>query len=149
MHDGVAPPPLRVAVANDYELVIAGLTAVLEPFDDRVEVVDAIIIGEPVAEPVDIALYDTFGREGLADMVLRSLVDTPGVRRVAVYTLSMTPAMREAAIDSGAVGLISKRLAEWSWSMRWSGWPVGPRHRRRLRVEVGARTASGPDATAG
>ncbi len=121
---------MRVAVANDYELVIAGLAALLEPFCDRVEVADAIIVGQPLSDPVDLVLYDTFGREGLADVALRALIDTPGVRRVAVYTLSVTPDVRAAAVDVGAVGLISKRLRAPSLSTPWSGWPAGP-HRRR------------------
>ena len=33
---------VRVAIVNDYELVVVGVAALLEPFRDRVEVVEEI-----------------------------------------------------------------------------------------------------------
>ncbi|WP_431841720.1 hypothetical protein [Calidifontibacter indicus] len=34
------PPPVRIALVNDYELVVAGLARLLTPFSARVEVVE-------------------------------------------------------------------------------------------------------------
>ena len=57
---------VRVAAVNDYEIVVEGLGAVLSRYPDRLDVRELIIMGEPVDEPVDVALYDTYGRAGVA-----------------------------------------------------------------------------------
>jgi two-component system, NarL family, response regulator LiaR len=97
---------VRVAVANDYELVIAGLRAMLEPFD-RVEVVDAVIVGEPLQVPTDVVLYDTFGRPDDIGGV-QTLLDTEGVGRVAVYTGAPRAAQVANALEVGASAVLSK-----------------------------------------
>jgi DNA-binding NarL/FixJ family response regulator len=102
---------VRVAAVNDYEIVVAGLAALLAAHEDRLVVVDAIVVGGPLRAPVDVALYDTFGRAGLAGDSLRELAATPGVGRVAVFTNDLHPRMIEEARDIGARGFISKRLS--------------------------------------
>jgi DNA-binding NarL/FixJ family response regulator len=97
---------VRVAVANDYELVIAGLRAMLEPFD-RVEVVDAVIVGEPLQVPTDVVLFDTFGRPDDVGGV-QTLLDTEGVGRVAVYTGAPRAAQVANALEAGASAVLSK-----------------------------------------
>lgn len=99
---------VRVAVANDYELVIAGVRAMLEPFHDRVEVVDAIVVGEPLKAPADVVLFDTFGRPDDAVGGVKRLLDTPGVARVVLYTGAPRPTQVGAALDAGASGVLSK-----------------------------------------
>ena len=98
---------VRVAVANDYELVIAGLRAMLEPFD-RVEVVDSIVVGEAVSSPCDVVLFDTFGRSDDAVGGVKQLLDTEGIGRVALYTGAPRPAQVATALDAGASGVLSK-----------------------------------------
>src|SRR5688500_1911034 len=96
-HNGVGTPtmymgePIRVAVANDYELVIAGLAAMLQPYQHRVEVADAVLVGQPVSEPVDVVLYDTFGRVEAASDAVNELLSTGNVGQVVVYTRSPRP----------------------------------------------------------
>ena len=51
---------LRVALVNDFELILRGLEAVLGPFGDRVSVVELDVGGSPERR-VDIALFDTYG----------------------------------------------------------------------------------------
>ena len=101
---------MRVAVVNDYELIVDGMASLLGRFPDRILVVDRIIVGEPLDAPVDVALYDTYGRRGLADAALRSLVSTPLVRRVAVFSLDSNADLVETARACGAHGVISKAL---------------------------------------
>ncbi len=101
---------VRVAAVNDYELVVAGLAALLSRFPDRLLVVDAIIIGEEVAAPVDVALYDTYGREGIAAPALRALAQTPRIAHVAVFSLDLHPDLIAEARTAGAHGFISKSL---------------------------------------
>lgn len=99
---------VRAAVANDYELVIAGVRAMLEQFGDRVRVVDTVIVGEPLAEPVDVVLFDTFGRPDDAVGGVKQLLDTDGVGRVALYTGTPRPAQVNSALDAGAAAVLSK-----------------------------------------
>jgi DNA-binding NarL/FixJ family response regulator len=98
----------RVAVVNDYEVVVAGLAAILEPFSDKVELADAFTIDDPVTTPVDIALYDTFGREGLEEVQLQKLLGRSEVARVAVYSFNFDDDSVQAALDAGASGYLSK-----------------------------------------
>jgi DNA-binding NarL/FixJ family response regulator len=99
----------RVAVVNDYELVFAGVAAMLRPYTDRLEIADPISIDEPVTgPPVDLALYDTFGREGIGHRALERLLRKDKVRRVAVYTADASAASVRIALDLGVSGYLSK-----------------------------------------
>ena len=51
---------IRVALVNDDEVVVRGLDAMLRNYSHRIEVVE-LVAGKPVSQPVDVALYDTFG----------------------------------------------------------------------------------------
>ena len=53
--------PLRVAIVNDYDLVVAGVAAMLAPHHERVAVVE-LDSNLPVVSDVDVILYDTFGQ---------------------------------------------------------------------------------------
>lgn len=99
---------VRVAVANDYEVVIAGVRAMLEQFNDRVAVIDAVLVGEPLDEPVDVVLFDTFGRPDDAVGGVKRLLDTDGVGRVALYTGTPRPAQVASALEAGAAAVLSK-----------------------------------------
>jgi DNA-binding NarL/FixJ family response regulator len=103
--------PVRVAAVNDYELVVAGLARLLERFPDRVEVVETLVIGEPIEAPVDVALYDTYGRTGVSASALRTLVTMENVEAVAVFTLDLTPDFIAEGRLAGAAGFISKALS--------------------------------------
>jgi DNA-binding NarL/FixJ family response regulator len=99
-----------VAVANDYELVCAGLAAMLEQHESRVVVSEPIVIGSGVETPVDVVLYDTYGREGIATEALSTLVNTPGVGRVALYTFSPGPELVDLARRVGVAAVLPKTL---------------------------------------
>ena len=53
--------PARVAVLNDYDIVVAGVVKMLEPHSDRVAVVEAST-GPPTTGAADVVLYDTFSQ---------------------------------------------------------------------------------------
>ena len=96
---------------NDYEIVVAGLAAVLAEHADRLVVMDAVVIGEPLHAPVDVALYDTFGRVGIAADNLRLLTAMSDVGRVAVFTNDFHDQLLSEAREAGAHGFISKLLS--------------------------------------
>ena len=99
---------IRVAVVNDYEIVVAGLAAVLEPFRERVDVVE-LDTGLPVLSDVDIVLYDTFGQvEGRA-VELEDLVHDGGAR-VVVFSWNTHPDLVRSTLRRGAHGYLSKQL---------------------------------------
>jgi DNA-binding NarL/FixJ family response regulator len=101
---------VRVAAVNDYEVVVEGLAAMLRRHEDRLDVRAAIIVGSPIAEPVDVALYDTYGRQGIASSALRTLVNTPEVDRVALFSIDLHPDLITEGRLAGASGFISKAL---------------------------------------
>jgi DNA-binding NarL/FixJ family response regulator len=101
--------PVTVAVANDYELVVQGVGALLAD-DDRLRVVE-LDAGEPVTAPVDVVLYDTFG----AGQGLKEAIDTirgdVNVAAVVVYTDIADQDAIGQALDAGAAGVVSKRIS--------------------------------------
>ena len=106
----VTSEPVRVAVVNDYELIVAGLEQLLRRYPDRVKVCAAITIGEPLTEPVDVALYDLYGRAGLGGPAIRTLADDPDVGLVAVFSLELGPDLIAEARAAGAEAAISKSV---------------------------------------
>jgi NarL family two-component system response regulator LiaR len=107
----LSPRPLRVAAVNDYELVVAGLAAMLSRHPDRIEVAEAIVVGEPLAGgPVDVALYDSYGREGLVEERIEKLLATEGITHVVLYTLSWDEALVAQALALPLSGVVAKSV---------------------------------------
>lgn len=107
----VATNRLRVALANDFELILVGLQSLLAPFDDRVVVVDTTVDQDDDINPsVHVALFDDYGHGGTAAERLRALVDDPNVGHVAIYTWQIEPAAVQRALDAGVTGYLSKGL---------------------------------------
>lgn len=97
-------------MANDFELVVDGLACLLGRFPDRIRVADTIIVGDPVDTPVDVVLYDAYGRRGPAADAIRTLVGTAGVGHVALFSLDLADLLVAEARSAGATGMISKTL---------------------------------------
>ena len=100
---------LRVAVINDFELIVRGLETMLQPFRDRVLVVELDVRRNP-AQRVDIALFDTYGQAGGGMERVKSLVAAHGIGAVVVFTWSLQPGHVEALIAAGARGVLSKSI---------------------------------------
>jgi len=104
--------PVRVAAVDDYEIIVEGVAGMLRQFPDRLVMKDRVIIGEPIRHgPIDVALFDTYGRVGIAAPALSALAQQPDVHRVALFTLDLRPEMVADARAAGAVGFISKALS--------------------------------------
>src|SRR3954454_17787730 len=102
--------PIRVALVNDYDVVVAGVARMLDPYQDRV-VVTEIATNEPVDAAVDIALYDNFAQPESDRDEVGTLVANPHCRHVAVYTWNFHPQLIEQARKQGLRGYLSKALA--------------------------------------
>jgi DNA-binding NarL/FixJ family response regulator len=96
-----------VAVVNDFELIVRGLAAMLDPLSERLVVVE-LDVGSNPERRVDIVLFDTYGHaRGGVDRV-RSLATDPHVGAVAVYTWALPPGQLDAVLAAGARGVLSK-----------------------------------------
>lgn len=112
MPAGATPSlPLRVAAANDYQLIVDGVAAMLGQFPETLQVCERILVGEAIEHgPLDVVLYDTYGRIGLAEETLGQLIDEPEVCRVAVFSLWFPEELVADARAAGVSGFISKAL---------------------------------------
>jgi len=112
MRTTLAPSrPVRVAVANDYELVVAGVAGLLSRFSSRLQVIELVVGRDELQSPVDVVLFDTYGRAEMGLERVRELGEMANVGRVAVYTLSWDTELVRAALSSGADAVLSKTLS--------------------------------------
>jgi NarL family two-component system response regulator LiaR len=99
---------IRLAIVNDYELVVAGVAAMLA--DDRHRIrVTALDASADSLDGVDVVLYDTFGPVNSSMDCLEELVRRSRVP-VIVFTWKLRPAVAREALDRGASGYLSKAL---------------------------------------
>ena len=104
-----APPrPLRLAIVNDYEMVVAGVAAMLAAHSEHVAVVE-LDSQLPVLSDVDVILYDTFGQVQGDGVDLAQLVDG-GSARVVIFSWNTQPDLVERALAKGAAGYLSKAM---------------------------------------
>ena len=102
--------PIRVALTNDFDLVVAGLAKLLATYPDRVRVVDTSVRGDDVDGRVDVALFDTFTHNGGDLEEIGRLLHDPAVRRVALFTWQFDPTLVDRALSIGVTGYLSKAL---------------------------------------
>lgn len=101
--------PLRIALVNDYEIVLAGIREMLAPFSHEVEVVEVDATAD-VASRVDIALYDTYGQNETALTALTQPLHSERVDKVVLFTWNQNQSLVDAAIAAGVDGLLSKKM---------------------------------------
>ncbi|MGB3735282.1 MAG: response regulator transcription factor [Ilumatobacter sp.] len=77
--------PIRISIVNDYEVVVAGVAAILAPFGDRVSVVETEAGGMPEL-PADIALFDTFAGRRRSLSRIDDMADDVDLQKVVLYT---------------------------------------------------------------
>jgi NarL family two-component system response regulator LiaR len=101
--------PVRVALVNDYEIVVKGLARLLEPYRDRVHLVE-FDARRPVVRDVDVVLYDTFAQDQGDRAALRELVEEGSRGKVVVYSWNTHAELVRGAAERGAAGYLSKGL---------------------------------------
>jgi len=98
--------PLRLAIVDDYAVVIAGVASFLA--EERIDVVE-IAAGLPLTTDVDVVLYDTFGQVDGEGIDLQGFVRDSGAK-VVIYSWNLSPKLIDRAIAEGACGYLSKVL---------------------------------------
>jgi NarL family two-component system response regulator LiaR len=98
--------PLRLAIVDDYAVVVAGVAALLAA--ERIDVVETGA-SLPVITDVDVVLYDTFGQIQGNGIDLEAFVRDSGAK-VVIYSWNLKPEMIEEALAGGARGYLSKVL---------------------------------------
>ena len=96
--------PLRLAIVDDYAVVVAGVASLLA--EEHIDVVETGA-GRPVLSDVDIVLYDTFGQVPGSGIDLKDFVRESGAK-VVLYSWNLEPRLIQDALDEGASGYLSK-----------------------------------------
>ena len=106
----MTPMPIRLALVDDYEVVVRGLADMLGAASDEFDVVE-LDTGVPVEQDVDIAMYDTFAQTQGDGPGVAALISNPRVRRVVVYSWNLQQRLVDAALEQGVSGYLSKALS--------------------------------------
>jgi two-component system, NarL family, response regulator LiaR len=98
--------PLRLAIVDDYAVVVAGVASLLA--EERIDVVETAV-GLPISTDVDVVLYDTFGQVDHRGVDLTDFVRDSGAK-VVLYSWNLRTDLIQRALAEGASGYLSKVL---------------------------------------
>jgi DNA-binding NarL/FixJ family response regulator len=104
------PEPIRVALVNDYEIVLEGLRAFLRPYEPEIRVVELKVKAKP-QRAVDVTLFDTYGESEAMRQRARDLASDPTNGAIIVFSFSDDVALAHSLLRAGAHGFISKATA--------------------------------------
>jgi NarL family two-component system response regulator LiaR len=103
------PKPIRVALVNDYLIVLEGLRALLRSSEPEIEIIELDIKKGP-RQTVDVTLLDTYGElQSLGERV-RALSADSSNGAIVVFSFSDRPEAVQHAMSAGAQGFISKAV---------------------------------------
>jgi NarL family two-component system response regulator LiaR len=100
---------IRVALVNDYMIVLEGLRALLESGGSGIDVLELDIKRGPKRK-VDVTLLDTYGEADTLSERVRLLSADSSNGVIVVFSFSDQPQAVRLAIDAGAQGFISKAV---------------------------------------
>jgi DNA-binding NarL/FixJ family response regulator len=101
--------PIRIALVNDYEIVLEGLRALLRPYAPEIRVVE-LDIRHPPRRRVDVTLLDTYGETEDVEQRVADLVSDPTAGAVVVFSFSDQQRFVRRVLKAGATGFISKAV---------------------------------------
>jgi DNA-binding NarL/FixJ family response regulator len=101
------PKPIRVALVNDFMIVLEGLRALLRFSEPEIQVIEIDVRKGP-RRGVDVTLLDTYGELGSLGERVRSLGADSGNGAIVVFSFSDRPQAVRSAMHAGAQGFISK-----------------------------------------
>jgi DNA-binding NarL/FixJ family response regulator len=100
----------RIALENDYEIVLEGLRALLRAYAPDIRVVEIDIRREP-RHRVDVTLLDTYGESDDVQQRVGGLVADPAAGVVVVFSFSDQERLVRRVLKAGAAGFISKAMS--------------------------------------
>ncbi|MDP3889633.1 MAG: DNA-binding response regulator, partial [Nocardioides sp.] len=86
---------------NDYQITVAGVAAMLAPYEGRVDVVE-LDDQPPVRSDVDIVLFDTFAHVHRDGVDLSDILSEEADPKVVVFTWTFRPDLVASALAQGA-----------------------------------------------
>lgn len=101
--------PIRVALVNDYVIVLEGLRALLALSSPEIEVSELDVKKGPT-RTVDVTLLDTYGQSEDLEERVRDLSADPDNGAIVVFSFSDQPHAVQRALHAGAQGFISKAV---------------------------------------
>ncbi len=103
------PKPIRVALVDDYMIVLEGLRALLKSSEPEIQVIEIDVRKRP-RRRVDVTLMDTYGELGFLGERVRSLGADSTNGAIVVFSFSDRPQAVRSAMHAGAQGFISKAV---------------------------------------
>lgn len=101
--------PLRIALLDDVEIIAHGLRSMLQPYSERIEVVQWHT-GRAVDAAADVVLHD-FNQAQPEAVEIAALLECRFVGALAIYTWNMHPDLAAAATAQGCRGYLDKSLS--------------------------------------
>jgi two-component system, NarL family, response regulator LiaR len=99
---------IRVALVNDYEIVLEGLRSLLRPHEPEIATVE-IDVNQPPSQHVDVTLFDTYGaQDGEFLARIKDLAGDPTNGALLIFSFSDQPDLIEQLMRVGAQGFVSK-----------------------------------------
>jgi len=102
-------PGIRVALVNDYEIVLQGLRALLRPYAPGINVVELDVQTTPDSA-VDVTLFDTYGEASAMRERVEQLASDAANGAIIVFSFSDDLALANSLVSAGARGFISKAI---------------------------------------
>lgn len=139
--------PVRLAVVNDYPLIVAGLRAMLVAYEDRVQVVE-LDFDTPTVSDVDILLIDNFGSAPPFDPDPRVRSGRPDSKVVVFDWGGATRSECARCWPAGPTVTWPRLLQPPSWSTplsectRGNAWSTAPSGTTRPWSQAGGRETS-------
>ena len=99
--------PIKIALVNDYQIIVEGLRVMLEPFADRIRVVETVA-GDTPDGSCDIALFDTFAGRRHALCRVREMLADRDISKVVLYTWDAPAGFLDDATAVHVDGVILK-----------------------------------------
>ena len=103
--------PIRLAIIDDYEVVVRGLAHMVTSFSDDF-VAAELDSRVPVEEEVDIALYDTFAQNQAGGPQVAELIENPRVHKVVVYSWNLEQHLVDAAVEQAGMFVGGQHAAQ-------------------------------------
>jgi DNA-binding NarL/FixJ family response regulator len=100
--------PIRVAIVNDFQIIVEGVRALLRPYAPGILAVETEVLETPKRR-VDVTLFDTFGAQDRDILArVRELSGDPTNGAIVIFSFSDQPELIEALTRAGARGYVSK-----------------------------------------